>query len=131
VKVNEYGFSKLLRDLRGLAGLIRVNFIRVNSRIARQCFSKHGPFFSWGAKAGPLAVWFIVLLLYAVSGLISPGMFQFGQILNIFQVAAFLGVVATGQTIALTSLPKEWTWLPNWSSTGLSGNWPTTGRWLL
>jgi ribose transport system permease protein len=101
VTVNEYGFSKLLHDLRGLAGLIRVNFIRVNSQIVRQCVSKHGPFFSWGATAGPLAVWFIVLLLYAVSGLISPGMFQFGQILNVFQVAAFLGVVATGQTTAL------------------------------
>jgi ribose transport system ATP-binding protein len=47
------------------------------------------------------AVWWAVALLYAVSGLISPGMFQFGQILNILQVAAFLGVVATGQTIAL------------------------------
>lgn len=47
------------------------------------------------------AVWFVVLLLYLVSGLISPGMFQFGQVLNILQVAAFLGVVATGQTVAL------------------------------
>jgi ribose/xylose/arabinose/galactoside ABC-type transport system permease subunit len=28
-------------------------------------------------------------------------MFQFAQILNVFQVAAFLGVVATGQTLAL------------------------------
>jgi ribose transport system permease protein len=47
------------------------------------------------------AVWFIVLLLYVASGLISPGMFQFGQVINILQVAAFLGVVATGQTVAL------------------------------
>jgi ribose transport system permease protein len=47
------------------------------------------------------AVWFVVALLYFVSGLISPGMFQFSQAINICQVAAFLGVVATGQTIAL------------------------------
>jgi ribose transport system permease protein len=47
------------------------------------------------------AIWLIVALLYFVSGLISPGMFQFSQAINIFQVAAFLGIVATGQTIAL------------------------------
>jgi ribose transport system permease protein len=47
------------------------------------------------------AVWLVVLILYAVSGLFSPGMFQVGQVLNILQVAAFLGVVATGQTLAL------------------------------
>jgi ribose transport system permease protein len=47
------------------------------------------------------AIWLIVALLYFVSGSISPGMFQFSQAINIFQVAAFLGVVATGQTIAL------------------------------
>ncbi len=52
-----------------------------------------------GRKLG--AIWLIVALLYLVSGLISPGMFQFSQAINIFQVAAFLGVVATGQTIAL------------------------------
>jgi ribose transport system permease protein len=46
-------------------------------------------------------VWLVVALLYVVSGLISPGMFQFSQALNILQVAAFLGIVATGQTIAL------------------------------
>jgi ribose transport system permease protein len=47
------------------------------------------------------AVWFVVLLLYAVSGLFSPGMFQVGQVINILQVSAFLGVVSTGQTLAL------------------------------
>jgi ribose transport system permease protein len=47
------------------------------------------------------AVWFVVALLYLVSGLLSPGMFQVSQVLNILQVAAFLGVVATGQTLAL------------------------------
>src|SRR5258708_33362342 len=46
-------------------------------------------------------MWFAVLILYAISGLFSPGMFQVSQVLNIFQVAAFLGVIATGQTLAL------------------------------
>jgi ribose transport system permease protein len=47
------------------------------------------------------AVWIAVIGLYVVSGLISPGMFHFDQVLNILQVSAFLGVVATGQTLAL------------------------------
>jgi ribose transport system permease protein len=47
------------------------------------------------------AIWIAVILLYLVSGLISPGMFQVSQALNILQIAAFLGVVAIGQTLAL------------------------------
>lgn len=47
------------------------------------------------------AVWFAVLALFVISGLISPAMFQFSQVLNVLQVAAFLGVLATGQTLAL------------------------------
>ncbi|MGA8656616.1 MAG: hypothetical protein WB586_10755 [Chthoniobacterales bacterium] len=47
------------------------------------------------------AVWIAVMLLYLVSSLISPGMFQIGETLNILQVSAFLGIVAIGQTPAL------------------------------
>jgi ribose transport system permease protein len=47
------------------------------------------------------AVWLAVAGLYAVTGLISPAMFQVSQVLNILQVAAFLGVIAAGQTLAL------------------------------
>ncbi|MBV9644187.1 MAG: ABC transporter permease [Verrucomicrobia bacterium] len=47
------------------------------------------------------AVWIAVILLYLVSGLISPGMFQINETLNILQIAAFLGIVAIGQTLAL------------------------------
>lgn len=47
------------------------------------------------------AVWIAVVVLYVISGLISPAMFQVSQVLNILQVAAFLGVLATGQTLAL------------------------------
>ena len=50
-------------------------------------------------RFGP--VWFAVLPLFAVSSMISPAMFQFSQVLNVLQVAAFLGVLATGQTLAL------------------------------
>lgn len=42
-----------------------------------------------------------VVLLYVVAAIISPAMLKFEQVLNILQVAAFLGLVATGQTIAL------------------------------
>ena len=47
------------------------------------------------------AVWIAVALLYVISGLISPSMFQLGQVINILQVAAFLGVVALGQVIVI------------------------------
>jgi ribose transport system permease protein len=47
------------------------------------------------------AVWMAVILLYLISGLISPGMFQLGEALNILQIATFLGIVAIGQTLAL------------------------------
>lgn len=47
------------------------------------------------------AVWAAVILLYVVSGLISPGMFQISETLNILQIAAFLGTVSVGQTLAL------------------------------
>ena len=47
------------------------------------------------------AVWIAVALLYVISGLISPSMFQVGQVVNILQVASFLGVVALGQVIVI------------------------------
>ena len=49
------------------------------------------------------AVWIAVVGLYLLSGLISPAMFQFSQVLNILQVASFLGVIALGQTIVVLS----------------------------
>lgn len=53
------------------------------------------------AASGKGSVWLIVLGLYLAAGVISPAMFQIHQVLNILQVAAFLGAVAAGQTIAL------------------------------
>jgi ribose/xylose/arabinose/galactoside ABC-type transport system permease subunit len=47
------------------------------------------------------AVWLAVAGLFIVTGLISPAMFQVGQVLNILQVSSFLGVIAIGQTLAL------------------------------
>lgn len=47
------------------------------------------------------AVWIAAIGLYLISGFISPAMFQLGQVLNILQVASFLGVIAAGQTIAV------------------------------
>ncbi|RTM02168.1 MAG: ABC transporter permease [Hyphomicrobiales bacterium] len=46
-------------------------------------------------------VWAAVILLYAVAGFFSPAMLKPEQILNILQVTAFLGLVASGQTLAL------------------------------
>jgi ribose transport system permease protein len=59
---------------------------------------RHGPTLRLGRFG---AVWIAVLGLFLLSGLISPAMFQLSQVLNILQVAAFLGVLATGQTLAL------------------------------
>ena len=41
------------------------------------------------------------MLLYAVAAVVSPAMLKPAQLLNILQVTAFLGLVATGQTLAL------------------------------
>ncbi len=46
-------------------------------------------------------VWIAVVLLYCVAGAVSPAMLKAEQVLNILQVTAFLGLVASGQTIAL------------------------------
>jgi len=46
-------------------------------------------------------VWIAVVGLYLVSSVISPAMFQVSQVLNILQVAAFLGIIAAGETIVL------------------------------
>lgn len=46
-------------------------------------------------------VWIAVALLYAVAGIVTPAMLKPEQVLNILQVTAFLGLVASGQTIAL------------------------------
>ncbi len=45
--------------------------------------------------------WVAVALLYAIAAIVSPAMLKPEQVLNILQVTAFLGLVATGQTIAL------------------------------
>jgi ribose transport system permease protein len=50
-------------------------------------------------RASP--VWAAVALLYIVASIVSPAMLKPTQMLNILQVAAFLGLVATGQTLAL------------------------------
>ena len=46
-------------------------------------------------------VWIAVIGLYILSGILSPAMFQPSQVLNILQVAAFVGVIACGQTLVL------------------------------
>ena len=59
-----------------------------------------------GLKAGRLInaigpVWIAVIALYILSSILSPAMFQPSQVLNILQVAAFVGVIACGQTLVL------------------------------
>ncbi len=47
------------------------------------------------------SVWIAVIALYLLSGLASPAMLTLHQLLNVLQVAAFLGVVSLGETFAL------------------------------
>jgi ribose transport system permease protein len=58
-----------------------------------------------GARASILLrrspVWAAVVLLYIVAAIVSPAMLKPEQMLNILQVTAFLGLVSTGQTMAL------------------------------
>ncbi|MET3926930.1 ABC transporter permease [Devosia sp. 2618] len=46
-------------------------------------------------------VWVAVIALYVISAIISPAMFQPSQVMNILQVAAFVGLIACGQTLVL------------------------------
>lgn len=46
-------------------------------------------------------IWIAVLLLYLVTAAFSPAMLRPEQMANVLQVTAFLGVMATGQTLAL------------------------------
>lgn len=50
---------------------------------------------------GRFPIWIAVVALYAVASIISPTMLKPDQLMNILQVAAFLGVMATGQTLVL------------------------------
>ncbi len=65
----------------------------------------NGSVVTWTSRAFTMLrqspVWLAVALLYLVAGAVSPAMLKPEQILNILQVTAFLGLVATGQTIAL------------------------------
>jgi ribose/xylose/arabinose/galactoside ABC-type transport system permease subunit len=58
----------------------------------------------WQGLMAPLRkspVWAAVALLYVVAAIVTSAMLKPGQLLNILQVTAFLGLVATGQTLAL------------------------------
>jgi ribose/xylose/arabinose/galactoside ABC-type transport system permease subunit len=46
-------------------------------------------------------IWIGLLILFAVSVILQPGMFSVGHIANLLQIAAFLGVVALGQTCVI------------------------------
>lgn len=52
-------------------------------------------------RIGP--IWVAVIILYVISGVVTPGMFTPNQVLNILQVTAFLGMVTIGQTVVLLS----------------------------
>jgi ribose transport system permease protein len=48
-----------------------------------------------------LALWGVILVLFAVGGLVSPGFFSVSQAGAIFRSASFIGLAAMGQTLAI------------------------------
>ena len=60
---------------------------------------------SWRALFQALAirgpVWIAVVLLFVLASAVSPAFMSVEEVRNIFQVTAFLGIAAIGQTIAL------------------------------
>ena len=45
----------------------------------------------------------LAMILFAVGGIVQPGFASYGQAMNILRLAAFLGIVAAGQTLVIIS----------------------------
>jgi ribose transport system permease protein len=45
----------------------------------------------------------LAVILFVVGGLVQPGFASYGQAMNILRLAAFLGIVAAGQTLVIIS----------------------------
>ncbi len=55
-------------------------------------------------KLNPIAIALILaVVLFIVGGIVQPGFASFGQATNILRLAAFLGIVAAGQTLVIIS----------------------------
>jgi ribose transport system permease protein len=51
----------------------------------------------------PIAAFFLSIILFIVGGFINPGFANYGVAMNILRVAAFLGIMAAGQTLVILS----------------------------
>ena len=45
----------------------------------------------------------LAVLLFVLGGIVQPGFASYGQAINILRLAAFLGIVAAGQTLVIIS----------------------------
>src|SRR5215213_3793136 len=55
-------------------------------------------------RLNPIAIALILaVILFVVGGLVQPGFASYGQGMNILRLAAFLGIVAAGQTLVIIS----------------------------
>ena len=55
-------------------------------------------------RLNPIAIALILaVILFVVGGLVQPGFASYGQAMNILRLAAFLGIVAAGQTLVIIS----------------------------
>jgi ribose transport system permease protein len=55
-------------------------------------------------RLNPIAIALILaVILFVVGGIVQPGFASYGQAMNILRLAAFLGIVAAGQTLVIIS----------------------------
>jgi ribose transport system permease protein len=51
----------------------------------------------------PIAAFLLSIILFIVGGFINPGFSNYSVAMNILRVAAFLGIMAAGQTLVILS----------------------------
>lgn len=57
-----------------------------------------------GFRLNPIVIALVLaVVLFVVGGILQPGFASFGQATNILRIAAFLGIVAAGQTLVIIS----------------------------
>ena len=67
-------------------------------------------------RSNPIAIALILaVILFVIGGIVQPDFASYGQAMNILRLAAFLGIVAAGQTLVIISYQQaSWeTWLLN------------------
>jgi ribose transport system permease protein len=68
---------------------------------SRNHASKRGGFSSGWWRSPPVIALGLAVLLFILGEVVRPGFAEYGQAMNILRIAAFLGVIAVGQTLVI------------------------------